>query len=99
MGAEKRDVAVFAFIKEGFIRFDPEEMTADQFHDNPAFRRACTKKMGLSLKIKNLSALLTALKKKFPSAGWIEVVFSSFNFRLRLEALGKFIYCLKKHEL
>jgi len=57
------------------------------------------KKMGLSLKIKNLSALLTALKKKFPSAGWIEVVFSSFNFRLRLEALGKFIYCLKKHEL
>ena len=55
--------------------------------------------MGLSLKIKNLSALLTALKKKFASAGWIQAVFSRFNFRLRLEALGKFIYCLKKHEL
>ena len=64
MGAEKSDDAVFAFIKEGFIRFDPEEMTADQFHDNPASRHACTKKIGFEFKDKELERSADRLKEE-----------------------------------
>ncbi|MDA9989885.1 hypothetical protein N9E48_03660 [Paracoccaceae bacterium] len=57
------------------------------------------KKNGFEFKDKELERSADRLKEEVSESGWIEVVFSSFNFRLRLEALGKFIYCLKKHEL
>jgi hypothetical protein len=41
----------------------------------------------------------TQKQKTFPTRSKIKLGFEGFNFRLRLEALSKFIYCLKWHDL